>query len=175
MFSPARSRRVKFGFTLVELLVVLAIIGILVALLLPAIQAAREAARRAQCVNNLKQMGLAILNYESAKKTFPPGVELDPNNDLYFNGWTREIMSFAEDEALRAVYSAKISIADATDPGAIKFRTTFVPTYHCPSDLPSELVNPESGPASKNGALFRTGSSRGNAGRTDGFPTWDLW
>ena len=65
------SRSQKRGFTLVELLVVIAIIGILVALLLPAIQAAREAARRSQCVNKMKQLGLAVLNYESARKVLP--------------------------------------------------------------------------------------------------------
>ena len=66
-------RRGRLGFTLVELLVVIAIIGILVALLLPAVQAAREAARRSQCTNQLKQIALAMANYESSFKVFPPG------------------------------------------------------------------------------------------------------
>lgn len=83
------------GFTLVELLVVVAIIGILIALLLPAVQAAREAARRAQCLNNLKQMGLAIQNYVSAKKCFPPGGHACERGGFY-----EAILGFIEDETL---------------------------------------------------------------------------
>ena len=77
--KPGRSRA---GFTLIELLVVIAIIGVLVALILPAVQAAREAGRRTQCINNLKQMGLAAQQYHDAYQSFPAGwycnADLDP-------------------------------------------------------------------------------------------------
>ena len=69
------------AFTLVELLVVIAIIGILVALLLPAIQAAREAARRSQCINNIRQVGIAMMNFETSKKRLPNGATQRYGND----------------------------------------------------------------------------------------------
>jgi prepilin-type N-terminal cleavage/methylation domain-containing protein/prepilin-type processing-associated H-X9-DG protein len=82
--SAAQRRRIH-GFTLVELLVVIAIIGILVALLLPAIQAAREAARRMSCQSNLHNLALAVLNYENARKGFPPAATAEPNDGEAWN------------------------------------------------------------------------------------------
>lgn len=89
----------RYGFTLVELLVVIAIIGILVGLLLPAVQAAREAARRMQCSNNLKQLGLAVHMYVDAHKSFPlQGLPAHGSNDAW--GWGAFILPFVEQTAL---------------------------------------------------------------------------
>lgn len=101
-FPPCVTRGVarRTAFTLVELLVVIAIIGILVALLLPAIQAAREAARRTKCVNNLKNIGLACLNYESTFKAYPPSSSIA--NDVSTNGlsWHALILPYVEESAI---------------------------------------------------------------------------
>jgi prepilin-type N-terminal cleavage/methylation domain-containing protein/prepilin-type processing-associated H-X9-DG protein len=92
-----RNRHRKTAFTLVELLVVITIIGILIALLLPAVQAAREAARRMQCGNNLKQLSLAVLAYENANSHFPIGLTKS-KNDLEgpYNVWTVRVMPYLE-------------------------------------------------------------------------------
>jgi prepilin-type N-terminal cleavage/methylation domain-containing protein len=180
-FVPPRgSRR---GFTLVELLVVIAIIGILIALLLPAIQAAREAARRAACMNNLKNIGIAALNHHDAQRVFPVGAIKDSctgTGGMFWNGWTREIMPYAEDDALQKLYNPSIVITDTSNVDVIRFRETFVPLYHCPSDFETELTVPDSGPAassfgSRNPVNFRTSSYVANSGRGDGFTTWYLY
>jgi prepilin-type N-terminal cleavage/methylation domain-containing protein len=105
-----RTQRLRVGFTLVELLVVIAIIGILVGLLLPAVQAAREAARRTQCSNNLKQMALASVNFETAKKKMVPyqaafgeQSKLEPRAKKY-GSWVVSLLPFIEETALRDVW-----------------------------------------------------------------------
>src|SRR5512136_760636 len=91
----------RTGFTLVELLVVITIIGILIALLLPAVQAAREAARRMQCVNNLKQIGLACMNYESTHACLPPGTK-----GSLWGTWMVFVLPFVEQQALYNAWNA---------------------------------------------------------------------
>src|SRR6476619_2503276 len=93
----------KRGFTLVELLVVIAIIGALIALLLPAVQAARESARRTGCLNNLKQLGVGLLNYENAHKKFPAGASGAPKDDgqwRWGTSWCIAILPYIEQKPL---------------------------------------------------------------------------
>jgi prepilin-type N-terminal cleavage/methylation domain-containing protein/prepilin-type processing-associated H-X9-DG protein len=128
------------GFTLVELLVVIAIIGILVGLLLPAVQAAREAARRMQCSNNLKQLGLALHNYESAFKVLPYGCSWpDPPQNVNWRRMSGHIalLPYFEQGPLFEQISADNTRNVGTVPwdgGYIPFRTR-IPTLQCPSDV----------------------------------------
>ena len=140
-FSPA--------FTLIELLVVIAIIGVLVGLLLPAVQTAREAARRSSCQNNLKQIGLAILNFESAKQAFPAGFSYHNNGGERCWGWATFIMPFTEQAALydqldpenRKLHDVCVSGASAADQAALQ---TPISGYRCPSDITAALNNLQS-------------------------------
>ncbi|QDV24038.1 DUF1559 family PulG-like putative transporter [Aureliella helgolandensis] len=154
----------KRGFTLVELLVVIAIIGILVGLLLPAVQAAREAARRMQCSNNLKQLGLSAHNFESAMRYFPPRTHTTvlPNASgvptTYSSEATAQVLLlpyleqgnkanlFDHNYNVNSDQPIAPSIPAKTGANALA-RATDVPTFLCPSDPSSATYPSGSGPA----------------------------
>ncbi len=146
MISVIRKPQKKNGFTLVELLVVIAIIGVLVSLLLPAVQAAREAARRIQCSNNLRQQGLGIQNYTSSNKELPLGygrtleAAQDPKRNFVKEGLFTDILPFMEqgnvhDQILFQYYKPGTSVAYHEDPA----KNTVIPSYICPN-WPDEKV-----------------------------------
>jgi prepilin-type N-terminal cleavage/methylation domain-containing protein len=137
---PRTATSSRSGFTLVELLVVIAIIGILVALLLPAIQAAREAARRTQCGNNLKQIGVAMHNYHDSIGRFPPGFMLyDASGEEW--SWAVFLMPYMEQQALYDQLAPdkrrlRAVIADANDRKLVQ---TVIKDLLCPSDTVRKL------------------------------------
>ncbi len=127
----------RSGFTLIELLVVIAIIAILIALLLPAVQQAREAARRTQCRNNLKQLGLALHNYHDIHLMFPPGFIADgpgtavAHDGLSGIGWGALLLPQLEQTNLWNQFDANVSIADPVND---EFRRNPLSVFRCPSD-----------------------------------------
>src|SRR5688572_17676957 len=106
----------KNAFTLVELLVVIAIIGLLVGLLLSAVQAARESSRRMSCENNLKNVTLACLNFESAHHALPPGSTINKVGGRNGFSWHVNLLSYLESESLRTEIQRQIKLFQQTDP-----------------------------------------------------------
>ncbi len=130
------TRGARAAFTLVELLVVIAIIGVLVALLLPAVQSAREAARRAQCLNHLKQLGLALHNYEGTHKILPPSIQFWNGDDSRTSdnmraNWIIMILPFMEQQPLYDKFNFNVTISD---PANRLHRGTAIKNLMCPSD-----------------------------------------
>jgi prepilin-type N-terminal cleavage/methylation domain-containing protein/prepilin-type processing-associated H-X9-DG protein len=165
------------GFTLVELLVVIAIVGTLVALLLPAVQAAREAARRGQCANHLRQIGLALHNYHLLERSFPPGNinrtagfcpgmrEPAVSYSTRFGNWLISILPCMEQSTLYDRYDFRYR-NDAPENQLV--RETHVPTYVCPADFDTTIpAVPATGPASRLVLKYMPGSYRAVSGRSD--------
>ena len=168
-----RQPRQHRGFTLIELLVVIAIIAILIALLLPAVQQAREAARRSQCKNNLKQIGLAIHNYADVYGKFPMGSNQFGAggfvNNRGFMGWSIALLPYVEQDNLYKKYNHNADSLSSTNQ---QVREQSITVYNCPSDTHiGEQLTPSTGTCCTR--LYATSSYRGVSGRSDGGRYYD--
>ncbi len=181
------TRSPRRGFTLIELLVVIAIIGVLIALLLPAVQAAREAARRAQCTNNLKQLGLALHNYHSSHNGLPPGRIWAPVGSNTFprifqgtrnTTWFTLMLPLLEQGSLGNAFNFDLGAEGV--PGGIPqlaagwfanttVTSTKISTFQCPSDVEGkfQVISTYAG-----GVLSGHQLSKGNYGASWGNTTW---
>ncbi|MFG0334479.1 MAG: DUF1559 domain-containing protein, partial [Maioricimonas sp. JB049] len=165
------SRRCGRGFTLIELLVVIAIIAILIALLLPAVQQAREAARRTSCRNNIRQFGLALHNYQSAHRLFPPGVlgtSGSRSDGHLLTTWQTLILPALEQRVLSRQYNFDVRFDDPANAEVVK---TTMSVFLCPSQPEDGLVDDRYGnshyaaaagttPGADDGVLFPLSSTR---------------
>jgi prepilin-type N-terminal cleavage/methylation domain-containing protein/prepilin-type processing-associated H-X9-DG protein len=166
--------RVRQGFTLIELLVVIAIVGVLIALLLPAVQSAREAARRAQCVNNLKQIGLGLQNYHDANGVFPASMNSwSAVQTAYFTAFTA-ILPYLEQKPLFASYNLDLNNTEPANTTATSSRISayLCPTMTLPRPKPDPAHNDFAAPASyamSSGSRYAWAwSNTGRYGKPDG-------
>lgn len=137
------SNRSSRAFTLIELLVVLVIISVLIALLLPAVQQAREAARRHQCMNNLRQLGLALHGYHETHRVFPPGTSnptgpIDNTSTGFKHSWMIHILPYLDEDNLSKVINPNQGIYEQTN---IDFTLTGIDVTFCPSSPLAQLAN----------------------------------